>query len=67
MKSHLKLKRKMKHAHLDYIALMITLRITVYADSISLRRLKNRYDEIKERDEAIKTDYFKMIMKGLDG
>lgn len=35
--------------------------------SISLRRLKNRYDEIKERDEAIKTDYFKVIMKGLDG
>lgn len=46
---------------------MIMLRITVYADSISLRRLKNRYDEIKERDEAIKTDYFKMIMKGLEG
>lgn len=35
--------------------------------SISLRRLKNRYDGIKEKDEAIKTDYFKVIMKGLDG
>lgn len=35
--------------------------------NISLRRLKNRYDEIKERDEAIKTDYFKVIMKGLEG
>lgn len=39
----------------------------VCRQSISLRRLKNRYDEIKERDEAIKTDYFKMIMKGLEG
>lgn len=34
---------------------------------ICLRRLKNRYDEIKEKDEAIKTDNFKVIMKGLDG
>lgn len=41
--------------------------ICVCRQSISLRRLKNRYDEIKERDEAIKTDYFKMIMKGLEG
>lgn len=32
-----------------------------------MTRLKNRYDEIKERDEAIKTDYFNVIMKGLDG
>lgn len=53
--------------HLEHTSIMITLRITVYAHGVSLRRLKNRYDEIKERDEAIKTDYFKMIMKGLEG
>lgn len=39
----------------------------VCRQSIAMRRLKNTYDEIKERDEAIKTDYFKMIMKGLGG
>lgn len=55
----------MKRAHSVYISMMIILRITVCSWSISLRRLKNRYDEIKERDEAIKTDYFKIIMKGL--
>lgn len=56
----------MKRAHSVYISMMIILRITVCSWSISLRRLKNRYDEIKERDEAIKMDYFKIIMKGLE-
>ena len=50
------------YIHNDYVENNCVCR-----QSISLRRLKNRYDEIKERDEAIKTDYFKMIMKGLEG
>lgn len=38
----------------------------VWRQKISLRRLKYRYDEIKKRDEVIKTDYFKMIMRDLE-
>lgn len=56
----------MEHVHLDRISVMIMPRISMYAE-FSVTRLKNRYDEIKERDEAIKTDYFNVIMKGLDG
>lgn len=50
------------YIHNDYVENNCVCR-----QSISLRRLKNTYDEIKKRDEAIKTDYFKMIMKGLEG
>ena len=66
MKSNLNPRRKMEHVHLDRISVMIMPRISMYAE-FSVTRLKNRYDEIKERDEAIKTDYFNVIMKGLDG
>lgn len=38
----------------------------LWRQNITLRRLKYRYDEIKKRDEVIKTDYFKIIMRGLE-